>query len=328
VLWIAVGIAVSALLLWWSARGLRLGEVAAHVRGAPPGPVLLAVVAATLVFPLRMLRWQVLLRPGGGAVPTAPAWHAIAIGYMANNVLGLRSGEVLRPYALSRLTPIHWSTAFASVAVERVFDAVTVVVTLLGALLFGSLPEDLRIGGLPAEALAWRVGLLGLGALAAALALMVWTGPARAAITRMVPHQGIAERLLRILDGVRAGFVALRSPALLAAVALWSGIVWGVNALSFGLLLPAFGIEGSVSMMLVLQAAIVFGVALPSTPGYIGAFEAAIVLTLGLYGVPQDTAFAYAITYHVTTFIPITLLGFYSLARTPVRWRDARALRT
>ena len=61
---------------------------------------------------------------------------------------------------------------------------------------------------------------------------------------------------------------------------------------------------------------IMFGIALPSTPGYVGAFELPIIAVLSLYGVDKSLAAAYALSYHVTTFLPITLLGAWSVART------------
>jgi glycosyltransferase 2 family protein len=322
---VLVGLVISALLLWWAARGLQIADVLHHVRTAPLAPVLLSVIVSTLVFPIRMLRWRILLVPAAeGPIGVRPAWHAVAIGFMANNLLPLRAGEVLRAWAVSRLAPIRWSSAFASVAVERVFDALTVVGLLVAALLAGSLPPGVRIAGLPADTLAWRVGLIGLAGLLVAGVVLANPAPAAALIRRVVPFRGIAERLVTLLDGVRAGVAALRSPGRLAAIVAWSLAVWGVNALSFLLLFPAFGVPGNLSAALVLQAAIVFGVAVPSSPGYVGVFEAAIVLTLGLYGVPQDRALAYALTYHVTTFVPIILLGLYSLTRTPLHWRDVR----
>ena len=117
-------------------RGLHPGDVVRTVRAAPPLPILLAVLVATLTFPLRALRWRLLLRePDGAALRPAAAWNGIAIGYAGNNLLPFRAGEVLRAYAASRLAPVRMSSAFASVAVERVFDALTVVTSFGLALL-------------------------------------------------------------------------------------------------------------------------------------------------------------------------------------------------
>jgi uncharacterized protein (TIRG00374 family) len=322
---LAVGITLSLLLLWLAVRGLQFEEVLHHVRQVRPLPLLACVALATLTFPLRALRWRLLLAdPTGTPIPLGPAWHAVAIGFMGNNVLPLRAGELMRAYAAGRLAPVRTSSALASIAVERVFDALTVVTMLAVALLTAGFAEDLRIGTLSLPTLARRVGLV--TALAALAAAVVLTRPlaTERLIRRMVPLPGIAQRLVALLEGIRQGLAALRSPARLGAVALWSLVLWTVNALSFAALFPAFGLAVGLGGAFVVQGAVVFGVALPSSPGYVGVFEAAVMLALALYGVSQEQAFAYAVTYHATTFLPIILLGLYSLARTPLAWRTIR----
>ena len=101
-------------------------------------------------------------------------------------------------------------------------------------------------------------------------------------------------------------------------------MLWLVNALAFYICFAAFDIRTPYVGALLLQGLLVLGIALPSTPGYIGPFEAAIVAALGLYGVPNELAFSYALAFHVTTFVPIILLGAWSLARTPLQLGDLR----
>jgi len=73
-----------------------------------------------------------------------------------------------------------------------------------------------------------------------------------------------------------------------------------------------------------VQGVIGFGVALPSSPGFFGPFEAATRATLAIYGIGADQAVSYAVGYHVGGFIPITLLGLYSLSRTHVHLGELR----
>jgi uncharacterized protein (TIRG00374 family) len=323
---VLLGVAISGVLLWLAVRGLRLDEVWGHIRQVRPLPLLLAVTLATLTFPLRAVRWRLLLaEPGGRPVRFTPAWHAVAIGFMGNNLLPLRAGEVMRAYAVGRLAPVRTTSALASIAVERAFDALTVVAMLGIGLGTAGFSEEVRIGTLPVAALARRVAVLtGAVFVAAALVLLLPETTERL-IRRLVPFPGLARRLVMILEGLRAGLSSLRSPARMLGTALWSVVVWGVNALSYFVLFPAFGVEADLGAALVVQGAVVFGVALPSSPGYIGVFELAVVVSLALYGVAQGPAFAFAVTYHAATFLPIILLGMYSLARTPIGWRDFRS---
>jgi len=87
----ALGIAISVGLLWWALRGVSITEVLRRIEGAHLAPLALAVVIATLTFPLRLIRWRLLLRDEQGRpYRVIPLWHAIALGFTANNLLPLR----------------------------------------------------------------------------------------------------------------------------------------------------------------------------------------------------------------------------------------------
>jgi len=283
----------------------------------------LAVILATLTFVLRIFRWQLLLRGDDGRrLAAGPLWHAIAMGFMANNVLPLRVGEVVRTLAASRLTATRFSAVLASVAVERLFDALTVVSLLALGLLTATLPET----GLHAK-LAHIVAFGGLAALvglALAGLVVLYPSAAERLVERLIPSERVAARIVGLIDGVVQGLSVLGSPLRAAGVVLWSFIIWGVSALSFYIMFRAFGIPVDIPGALLMQGLIMFGIALPSTPGYVGAFEAPIILVLGLYGIDRNLAAAYALTYHVTTFIPITMLGAWSVVRTNLGFASLR----
>ena len=105
---------------------------------------------------------------------------------------------------------------------------------------------------------------------------------------------------------------------------VWSLALWLVNALALFVTFAAFDIPVGFGGALVLQGVLVIGISVQLTPGFVGQFEAAIVAALALYGIPNDVASSYAIAYHGATFLPITLAGAWSLARTPVALSDLR----
>ena len=277
--------------------------------------MLLAVFLATSTFVLRIFRWQLLLRGDDGrALPAAPLWHAIAMGFMSNNVLPLRVGEVVRTLAAARLTGTRFTAVLGSIAVERLFDAITVVALLALGLFTAELPAS----GLSTkmERIVTYGGLAALAGLVLATLVVMFPLAAERVVRRVVPSEGVATKVVGLIEGIRHGLSVLGSPGRVIGVVLWSLVVWGVSALAFYVMFGAFGIEVDFPGALLMQGLIMFGIALPSTPGYVGAFEAPIIIVLGLYGVDRNLAAAYALTYHVTTFIPITLLGAWSVART------------
>lgn len=306
---------------------MALREVWLHLRSVRPVPFLGAVALATATFPLRTIRWQSLLRFEGVTLPFVPLWHATAIGFMANNLLPARAGEVARAYTAARVTPVRFATAFASIAVERVLDGLTLVALLVAGIWAGGFAAGTTVGGVTLGGIARGTGGLFAALLLAAFVFVHWPAPTmrltRRVVTRLLPERA-ARWIVTTLEGVLAGLDALRSPGRFARVAAWSFVVWGCNAASFWLAFVAFDLPVPVSGGLLLAALIAFGVAIPSSPGFFGPFEAVCRVTLALYGVAASNAVSYAVGYHLATFLPITLLGIWSLGRTHVQLRDIR----
>lgn len=324
----AIAFLVTLALLYWVLRGTSPTEVWAHLRSARPGPLVLAVVIATAAFFVRTTRWRILLRTAGGdALPWPALWHATAMGFMANNTLPLRLGELVRSYAASRLGGVPLTAALSSIAVERALDALTLL-ALLGVGLFGAgLPTDTVIssafGDIRLGSVVARAGMLCGVIFAGALFVVLFPLAAERLVRILVPFRGLAQRVIGLIEGLRQGFAVLRSPARLAAAVLWSLVHWLVNATSFYVMFAAFGIQVGFAGALLVQSLISFAVAAPSTPGYFGVFELVVAAGLALFGVAADVSVAYGITYHITTFAPITLLGLWSLARTGLSVREA-----
>lgn len=316
-------------LLWWALRGVHLGEVVRQIRQSDPWPLTLGVVLATLTFLIRLARWRLLLRHESGApLEARPLWHAIAIGFMANNLLPFRAGELVRVYAATRLSGVRFTATMSSIAVERIFDAL-VVVGLLGAgLLFSDLPAGVVVGGVSLARAAQLAGLLSLVGLLGAVGMVAFPLAAERLVRRVLPPGRFAERLVGMIEGVRHGLASLRSPGLLAGVVLWSLALWLLNAAAMWVSFAAFDIPVGFGGALIMQGVLAIGISVQLTPGFVGQFEAAIVAALALYGISNDVASSYAIAYHGATFVPITLAGAWSLARTPVALSDLRGAAT
>jgi uncharacterized protein (TIRG00374 family) len=325
-----LGVGISVALLAWALRGVSAADLLREAKSAHLLPLLLAVALATLAFPIRLIRWRLLLRDDTGKpLSTGSLWHAVAIGFMANNVLPFRAGELVRCYAAARLTGTRFAAALSSVAVERVFDGLTVVALLGAALLFAHLPDVVTMGGVQVSFshAATGAALACTAALAAALGVVLFPTAAEAVIRRAVPSPRLAGRLVELIEGIRHGLAVLRSPRAVAAVVFWSLVLWLENASAFYVAFKAFDLPVDYWGALLLQGLLVFGIAVPSTPGYVGVFEAVITAVLLLYGVPGERAAAYALVYHITTFIPITVLGVWSLTHTRIGLREARQAR-
>src|SRR4051812_7662467 len=167
----ALGLVVSAVLLWLAFHNVRWGTVAEGLRQANLGLMLLSAAVATCIFPLRARRWRTILDPVARDIPLGKLWRATAIGMMINNVVPARAGEVARAYALSREEPrVPFAASFASLAVDRVFDAVIILILMFGALLDPRFPS----GALSAARGAAVGGIVGVTAVIVVLYLIVF----------------------------------------------------------------------------------------------------------------------------------------------------------
>ncbi|OLC08269.1 MAG: hypothetical protein AUH41_08690 [Gemmatimonadetes bacterium 13_1_40CM_66_11] len=321
-----IGLAISVALLAWVLYKIDPRTVWADAQHANGWLLLLAVVVATLTFPLRTIRWRLILRGvNGQAFPFTRLWHATTIGFMANNLLPARAGEFARAYVASRQLPVRFTTALGSVGVERIFDALVMLALMAVAIAAPSFPAHALVRGQSVSTIAASTALLFGLLLVVALLIANRPGPWLAFVERFarrfLPVRA-ADRVVRASDGIVAGLAVLKSPARFAGVVLWSLVLWITNAAAFAICFRAFGLAVPLEAALLLQGIIGFGVAVPSTPSFLGVFEAATLLTLKLYGVDPNLAVSYALTYHLTTFLPITLLGLWSLSRLHIRLRD------
>lgn len=323
----ALGAVLSAVLIYWTLRGISPTEVAHRLAQADMVLFAAATFCATAIFALRARRWQTILEPVASKIPFGPLWRATAVGMMVNNVVPARAGEIARAYALTREAPVPFATSLASLAVDRLFDAIVLLLLAASALLDPALSTGETLAGRPLGSFALGAAsilvilLLGLYALVffPTQLLRLFELFAR----RVSP--AIEERGSRVLTTFMHGLSVLRSPGRFAAVLSWTLAHWLLNALGFWLAFKAVGISAPFSAALFLQAFIALGTAVPALPGFFGVFEYMSVQGLAVYGVGQEQAATWAIGFHLFSFIPITLIGAYYFARLGVRLRDLQA---
>src|SRR5438309_1143939 len=316
-----VGLVVTLALLTWALHDIDPRELVGHLRRADPLLLLAAVALATLTFPLRTLRWQLILRDvGGQRLPLLPLWHATAIGFMANNLRPVRAGEFARAYAAQQQLPVRFSTSFASVGVERVLDGLLLVGLMMLAIASPAFPGHAQIGMTSVSRITVGAAVF-FGAVLVVAVLVVhrpapWLTLLRRATHAVLPER-IAARLTRIAEGLIAGLEVLKSPARFSGVLAWSLLQWLVNAAAFAACFRAFGLAVPPEGALLLQGIIGFGVALPASPGFVGVFEAATRVTLAIYGIDatravraaravlEASAATFGVTIELTKRIPV-----------------------
>ena len=320
-----IGLAVSVLflgLLFWQ---IDLSEMVTHLREANyvyllPGVAVYFAVA--VVF--RTIRWRLLLAPMK-RIGTGRLFPVVVVGYMANNILPVRMGEIVRSYYLGQREDVSKSAALATVAVERIMDGVVLLFLLAAASIF--LPLGLIEGVAEDTGIPWQIMVAGttipfLGAMGLVwftanhprwlLATVRWATaplPGRLqALAREVVEKGIGG-LEALKDSKRlAVLFALSLPVWAGEVAMYYVIGYSFD------LAPALGGAGMMIVAMIAVTAISnLATALPASQGAIGPFELFATAALVALGVEGAVAAAYAVVLHAALLIPITLAGFVYL---------------
>jgi uncharacterized protein (TIRG00374 family) len=326
-----LGIAVSAILIYYLAtsKSIDWSEAWRHIRESNKLLLVASGLTATAIFALRAIRWRYLLpQPAAQQLRFSSLWEACIIGQMATNVIPGRAGEIARPAALAQMEPtMPFSTGLASVVVDRVLDGIVVLLLLLVAMVDPRFPRDATIGTRPVTTIALLgtaglvVGLVGLFW----LVLFPWSFIAftRRVVRPIAPKW--EERAVAFLEHFTHGLTVLRDPRRFGVAFFWTVAHWLLCAFSYWLGYKALGFSAPISSTLFTQTMIVLAVAIPQGPGFIGVFEGVAIACLTLYGVPNDVAAAWALAYHVASYIPVTGLGLIYFARLGLSFKDIRS---
>ncbi|MBI4200720.1 MAG: flippase-like domain-containing protein [Chloroflexi bacterium] len=319
------GLAVSLLFLGLLLWRLDLRAIGRSLQEAHYVYVIPSIAIYFVAVWFRTLRWHVLLLPLG-PISLARLFPVVVVGYAANNLLPMRLGEVVRSYYVGQREGMSKSAALATIALERVFDGLTLLFFLAAVSVFlpvtGLIEGLARDTGVPVPLLI--AGTAGPFVLVLALFLVIahrpwWVLRRLAAFTRKLPG-GTGARVNELGELFVTGLGVLRHMRRLIALAIlcipvWLGeaAMYYVIALAFDLPSMLGGVETMAAIILAVTATSNLATALPSSSGGIGPFEFFAAATLVVLGAPAETAAAYAVALHVTLLVPVTLLGLFYL---------------
>jgi uncharacterized protein (TIRG00374 family) len=311
-----IGIAVSVAALYLVLRSVDLARAWDVLRSASPAwiAVMLALVLADVS--ARGLRWRWLLRPIA-ALPYPRVLGYTFLGYLANNVLPARLGELVRSHALGQGEGISRTTVLGTVVVERVIDTAVVVSIAAFSILV------LSVRGVLASAVLLGTAFVGLLVVGLAVGIAAHRVPGAARIA------AFAERWPTIVDlgrRLREGLSVAGRPATVAGAVAIGLVAWTASIATFLVAGQALGIELSLSQAALLSSGVSLATIVPSGPGYLGTFELTAASIVGLFGVGPDPGFALAVLVHAAIVVVTSLGGLVALVR--LRPRIGRAAGT
>jgi uncharacterized protein (TIRG00374 family) len=232
------------------------------------------------------------------------AFAALTIGYLINNLLPLRAGEVARALVLGRRSGLGAMGGAAAVAAERLLDLV--------------LAATILVSGLAAVGLdtSWASAAMAAVAAVAGMATLVLVARNRLALAVWLEARlGRWPRLASLVPRAVAALEGFARPRRLARAALILAASWALAVVVFWLVMRAFIPAAPLAWAVFGLGVMAFGIALPSSPGAVGVYEAAWVSALAMVGADPADALAFAVAAHAMTFGITTLCGLVCLAR-------------
>jgi uncharacterized protein (TIRG00374 family) len=304
-----LGLLVSAVFLYLALVGLRLDEVWQNIRTARYAWLIPGVAVYFLAVWGRTWRWHYLLA-SIQKIKLSSLFPVVVIGYMGNNIYPARAGEVLRAYVLKRRDGVSISSSLATILVERVFDGVVMLFFIFVSLPFAPMPPYLR------QLVVWS-SVLFFGVLGGFFLVASKPDWAKSlyyrTIESFIPARFRA-KVEGILDRFMEGLGGLRRPQDVLMIFFTSVFIWLTETTKYWFVMHGFEFHVPFYVLMLMTAVVNLATTLPSSPGYIGTFDAPGIRILVQFGVPGPIAAGYTLVLHAALWLPITLLGiFYML---------------
>jgi glycosyltransferase 2 family protein len=302
----ALGYALSAASLVWVFRGFNLQQTLADFATLDWRYVSIAVLLELSVYLAHAWRWNILLQP----VARPSYWRsvqAIYIGLYANEILPLRTGELIRCYLVAHWSDFPMSIAISSAVIERILDGVWLVIALLITTQLVPLPGYLIEG----------TRLMGI-CLAVLLAILFFIAVHKQRAHAMVSENSWMSGLLHLIEGIHA----MGNWRIMLATAGASLVYLALQIVPVWALMEAYGLDLSIWAAVVVYVVNRLGTVIPNAPGNAGVTQLFYVLGLQLFDVPQVTAKQFSLVLFGVLTLPLLIGGFVAVALTGLKIGD------
>ncbi|MEW6601682.1 MAG: lysylphosphatidylglycerol synthase transmembrane domain-containing protein [Nitrospirota bacterium] len=298
------GLVIIALSLFYAFRGVKIEELGNALLQARYIYLVPAVALVVFSYLLRAMRWQYLIR-SIKVVKTVRLFSPLMVGFMAN-MLPARAGEFVRAYLLSRKEQISFSSSFATIFIERLFDLIIVLIMLVSVLLF--IPEVFISGDAGGDGLLEKVKLFGMVSFLLCLFIFIFSVLLQfkkdlamkviGFFVRPFSHKW-REKIFGMVESFSDGLQIIRDRRGFIASVFLSFLIWGIFIFTYYPLYLAFDIAHELplaSSLVVLCLTVAIFITVAPTPGFLGSYHLGCVAALhGIFGVQKAVALSFGI---------------------------------
>lgn len=311
-----LGILMSAALLVILFFRIDLNQFFAAFRSANYYYAILIILVVVAGGILRALRWQWIMLPIK-KISVASLFSATVVGYMANSLLPARMGEFVRAHVIGSREGISRASSFATIVVERLFDGLSIL------LIFAVAPYWIKF---PAQKALMAAGLFALFlCILVILVILMFRYKKEKVLDffnfvfRFLPESS-RQKIMKVLGSLADGFKTVEKGHHLYIISFYSFSIWLITALGIYFTAVSFGYHISYASSVFILIVLLFATMLPSSPGFVGTFDAGMAYGLMIFNIPREAALGMAVLYHGLTMLPIIILGLYYM------WKDRISL--
>jgi uncharacterized protein (TIRG00374 family) len=303
-----ISLPLAAILLYFSLRGVDWHRVWQVTSSADPRLLLLACVLASFNYFVRAWRWRILIVAGEN-VPISTVFWSNSAGYMANNFLPARTGEVLRSAMVSGRCGLSKTFLLTTALSERLVDGVALI-TISSIVL-------LTVQHKPAwlTAASHTFAAAGLAGLVILVFLPRAHGLVQAVLHRLPLPEKLRRALIHITGQIVLGIRSLHHPGRLAGFCSLTAAVWMLDALTAIVVARDLGLPLGLGLALLWLTAVGLGSAVPSTPGSLGVYQFVTVTVLAPFGFAHSDALTFALISQGLNYLVVAFLGLVALWR-------------
>ena len=286
------GIVISLAGIYWAFKDFNFIDFKRSIQQVDSVYFLFATIFLWGSVWLRGLRWKWLFKESSSP-SVSSLYRAELIGYFGNNVLPLRLGELLRTYIVGKENNFSKSFVFGTVVLERLMDMLAL--TFFGIILLFLYPFEEE----------WISDYLLKGGVAILIIILTLT------ILSRFKSNNTSNKFLSILNQILDGLLSIRKQKVIPVVIV-SLLIWSIYLLDVYFIQRAFQFNLSWTQTLAILVISSLVLSIPSAPGMIGTFHAAVKYTMvDLFAFTPNEGNSFAILMHAYGYILFTLLGAY-----------------
>ena len=284
-----IGIFISFIGLLWAFQDFNFDEFIVALKNTNLIFIGLACISLTFSVWLRAIRWKLLIE--SDKVTTKNLFDIEMVGYFGNNVLPLRAGEIYRSVLLSTKTQLSKSYCFGTIVLERMMDLVGLFIFFGILAIFYPIPDDIRNWG-------------NLAVFISIIYILLFLIINKFFNLEKYIKFNFLKQFIRVFTDLKFESTIF--------ILFWTIIIWFIYWLDTHLIQYAFQLNMSWEQTMLVLVLTSLAMAIPSAPGTIGTFHAAVKFTMvSLLGFGVAVANTYSIILHAYGFLTLTAIGAY-----------------